>query len=187
LSDNQYSFFHYFAPGVYTLVGADEWGAVAILHFQVANPGCPFPQSGESTPPFANMLTTVNGSWTFQLGLNSTFVFRDQGLAVSASLTDANLTDAYFPHILVSRPFLASLQFIGPSGPLMTWTYPPSPRTTLTPLIYAQNDQLDVANKTISLLQSNQTYAVVAKPMLFIQPGQPYPTGLEIRMNFTVC
>jgi hypothetical protein len=133
------------------------------------------------------MLTTVNGSWTFQLGLNSTFVFRDQGLAVSASLTDANLTDAYFPHILVSRPFLASLEFIGPSGPVMNWTYPPSLRTTLTSFIYAQDDQLDVTNKTISLLQSNQTYAVVAKPMLFIQPGQPYPTGLEIRMNFTVC
>jgi hypothetical protein len=185
-TDDQYSSYHYFSPGTYTLVGVDEWGAIAILHFEVASPGCPFPQSGESTPPFANMLSTVNGSWTFQLGLNSTFVFRDQGLAVSASLTDSNLTDAWFPYILSGRPFLASLQIISPNGTVV-WTYPPSPRTTLAYFIYSENDGLDVTNKTMSLLQSDQTYTLVAKPMLFIQPDQPIPTGTEIRMNFTVC
>jgi hypothetical protein len=179
--------FHNLSPGVYTLVAADEWGAFVLMHFEVSSPGCLFPQGGGSTPPFAKTLSTAHGSWAFQLGLNSTFVFRDRGLGISASLTDSNLTDAYFPHILVSRPFLASLQLIGSSGPVLTWTYPPSPRTTLSSFIYSQNDFLEVTNKTMSLLQSNQTYAVVANPMLFIQPDQPYPTGLEIRIDFTVC
>jgi hypothetical protein len=169
------------------LVGADEWGAVTILHFEVANPGCPFPKNGDTAPPFANMLSTVNGSWSFQLQLNSTFVFRDQGLHIYASIDDSNLTDVFFPHILFSRPFLASLQFISPDG-TVAWSYPPSPRTTLT---YLHGDwpldELDVTNKTMSLLQSNQTYTVVARPLLFTQPDQPYPTGLEIRTSLTVC
>ncbi len=182
-----YSSYRYLSPGNYTLAGVDEWGAIAILHFEVASPGCPFPRTGELIPPFTNMMSTVNGSWTFQLELNSTFVFRDQGFAVSATLTDSNLTDAYFPpHVLVSRPFPASLQIISPSGKLV-WNYPPTPRTTLTEFIYSQNGGLDITNKTMSLLQSNQTYVVVAKPALFIQPDQPFPTGVEIRMSLMVC
>jgi hypothetical protein len=183
---DHYSSYHYFSPGTYTVVGADEWGAEAILHFVVANPGCPFPQTGETNPPFANELSAVNGTWKFDFELNSTFVFRDQSIGVSASLTDTNITDSIHPSILVSRPFPASLQFISPNGTVV-WTYPPSPLTSLTYITWISNAGIDVTNRTIAQLQSNQTYTVVAKPMLFIQPDQPITTGLEIRMSFTVC
>lgn len=181
----------YLYPGVYTLAGADEWGAVAILHFEVADPACPLPTDTQSSfPPFADSRTVSNGSWTFRLELNSTFVFRDQGLHVYVDLRDSNLTDLYFPHIMRGTVFYAGLQFISRNG-TVAWTYPsPGSRLSLTYLnTEIPMGELDVTSATMSLLQSNQTYTVVAKPLLFVQPDQPYPLppSLEIRMSLTVC
>jgi hypothetical protein len=185
--------YRYLSPGVYTLVGADEWGAVAILHFVVANPGCPLPQSEDgSNLPFANQQTSVNGSWTFGFGLNSTFVLRTQGLQASASLYDSNLTyESQHPPLMYGRPFLATLEFISPNG-TVAWSYPPSNRTSLADLgangEWPGLDQLDIANSTMSTLQGNQTYTVLARPMIFSPfTEQPISVGVEVTMSLTVC
>ena len=121
--------YHYLSPGVYTLVGADEWGAVAILHFVVANPGCPLPQSEDwSKLPFANQQTSVNGTWTFGFGLDKHFRPQDpRALRATASLIDSNLTyESQHPLLLYGRPVSsASVQFISPNG-TVAWSYPPS-------------------------------------------------------------
>lgn len=186
--DSQFGFFHYLSPGVYTLVGADEWGAVAILHFEVANPGCPFPQSSGSTGlPFANQQTAVNGSWSFHVGLNSTFVLRNQGVEVSASLETSNYSIIYqHPSLLYASPFLASLQLLSPNGTVV-WTYPPHAPSLIDVNGSWPLDQLDMTNQTIGQLQGNQTYTLVAKPLLFVQQGEPYSVGLTISLSLTVC
>gem|GEM_PF-4985116 len=185
--------YHYLSPGVYTLVGADEWGAVAILHFVVAIPGCPLPQSEDwSKLPFANQQTSVNGTWTFGFGLNSTFVLRTLGLRATASLIDSNLTyESQHPLLLYGQPFLASVQFISPNG-TVAWSYPPSNRTSLADLglndAWPGGEWLDITNGTMSMLQGNQTYTVVAKPMIFSPfTEQPISVGVEITMSLTVC
>jgi len=189
--DAETGVYSYLSPGVYTLAGADEWGATAILHFVVANPGCPLPQSEDGSKlPFPNQQTSVNGSWTFQFGLNSTFVLRNLGLHATAFLSDSNLTyESQHPLLSYSRPFMASLQFISPNG-TVAWSYPPSNRTSLAYLGLNDEwpvDELDITNSTMSVLQGNQTYTVVAKPMIFNQDEEPISIGVQIMMSLTVC
>jgi hypothetical protein len=191
--DAQTGDYHYLSPGVYTLVGADEWGTIAILHFVVASPGCPLPQSENGSKlPFANEQTSVNGTWTFGFGLNSTFVLGTQGLRATASLIDSNLTyESQHPLLLYGRPFLASMQFISPNG-TVAWSYPPANRTSLADLglngAWPGGEWLDITNGTMSMLQGNQTYTVVAKPMIFSPfTEQPISVGVEITMSLTVC
>ena len=176
-------------PGVYTVIGADEWGAVALLHFAVGNPGCTVARAAGPFSLYQFRLTghvNVPGAWAIDERLNSTFAVHGEVVRVAAVLTNmANEIQT----VRLGSPLLAGTQVLRSNGSI-AWAYEPPGSvislTTVDNTVQGQHISGAVDIPT-SQLQGGQTYWVAIQPVVYDQNMNSLSRNLLITMELTVC
>lgn len=173
-----------FAPGEYTLAAGDEWGAIAITHFVVSDPGCNVIQGSLAYPIYeGRQLGTPNtpGAWAFTAQLSSAVATQGQNATLSASLVNMALGSQT---VGLVNPLLSGLRVLRSDGSL-AWEYTP-PSMTAQQSIDSGGQTMGAVTIPTSQLQAGRTYTVVASPGLYDQ-DRPLGLNLTVSVPLLVC
>jgi hypothetical protein len=173
--------FHSFPPGEYTVVAGDEWGALAMTHFMVSDPGCKTLQASLPFPAVQSRLhgaLNTPGAWAFTANLSSSVALQGQTITINGSLVNVALGNQT---VRLVNPLLAGLQVLQSNGSV-AWEYSP-PSIVVRQSVAPDENIWDAVNIPTSQLKAGQTYTIIASPGIYDPNMRPLWSDLTITVG----
>ena len=165
--------FSSFSPGTYTLAAEDEWGQVAVLHFQDLPLTCAMAASDPSSfVAYTNYSSSSSASGPLQLqayyreaGTNNTYLLAvSPAGSVSSTLASVHYEGPYYVWYLQYSPNFGesqSWQYIAPNGTLV---YPAIIAQNQCSIVRVVLPQVSAEVPLILLMSNNETQTFTLNP-----------------------